>query len=87
MVTSQCIKCGSSIFKSVTKLAVDSRHKIKVFQCSVCREVISVQEEQSQNVKKNSVRIDRVQEPVLSSLKNQAVPNSDIESLMKYLYG
>jgi hypothetical protein len=87
MEASQCLKCGGSIFKSVTKIAAGSQHKIKFVQCSGCGEVVVVQEERSQIVKKNSVRIDQPLEPVRSSLRNQAIPIPDIESLMKYLYG
>jgi uncharacterized Zn finger protein (UPF0148 family) len=87
MAASHCLKCGSSIFKSITKFAVGSQHKIKFVQCSVCGEVVSVQEDQGQNVRKNSFRFDQMQESVLSSLRNQAKATSDIESLIKYLYG
>jgi 6-phosphogluconate dehydrogenase (decarboxylating) len=87
MATSQCVKCGNSVFELVAKFPVGSSRKIMFVQCSVCGGVVGIQEEHSQNVKGNPRRIEEIQEPVRSSFKTQATVDSDIESLIKYLYG
>lgn len=87
MPTSQCVKCGNSVFELVAKFPVGSSHRIMFVQCSVCGGVVGIQDEHSQNVKRNHRRIEHMQEPVRSSIRTQATVDSDIESLIKYLYG
>ncbi|MGD1046691.1 MAG: hypothetical protein ABR936_15390 [Bacteroidota bacterium] len=87
MATSQCLKCGNRYFESVVKIPIGSPRRIMFVQCSVCGGVVGVQEEHGMNSKKNSERIDQMHEPVRSLIKNQTVVPSDINTVLKQLYG
>jgi len=87
MATSQCLKCGNRYFESVVKIPIGSPRRIMFVQCSVCGGVVGVQEEQGQNLKKNSELIEPIQKPVISSLKAQNIAPSDINTVLKQLYG
>ena len=87
MATSQCLKCGNRFFESVVKIPIGSPRRVMFVQCSVCGGVVGVQEEHGLNSKKNPERIDYVQEPVQSPFKTQTVFPSDINTLLKQLYG
>jgi hypothetical protein len=56
-------------------------------QCSVCGGVVGVQEEHSQNSKKNPERVELMREPAHSPFKTQAIVPSDINTVLKLLYG
>jgi len=87
MAASQCIKCGNRFFESVVKIPIGSPRRVMFIQCSVCGGVVGVQEEQSQTAKKIPEHFNQLQEPVQSQVKTQAVIRSDIDTVLKLLYG
>jgi transcription elongation factor Elf1 len=87
MATSQCLKCGNRFFESVVKIPIGSPRRIMFVQCSVCGGVVGVQEEHGLSSKKNPERIDQMQQPVRSPFKAQTIVPSDINTVLKQLYG
>jgi hypothetical protein len=87
MATSQCLKCGNRYFESIVKIPIGSPRRVMFIQCSVCGGVVGIQEEHAQNLQKNPERIDQIREPVQSPFKTQAVVPSDINTVLKLLYG
>jgi hypothetical protein len=87
MAASQCLKCGNHFFESVVKIPIGSPRRVMFVQCSVCGGVVGVQEENGQSVKKNIERIDQRPEIVRPSFTPQAAVPSDINTVLKLLYG
>jgi hypothetical protein len=87
MAASQCLKCGNRFFESVVKIPIGSPRKVMFVQCSVCGGVVGIQEEYGQSSKKNPERLELVREPARSPFENQAAVPSDINTVLKLLYG
>jgi hypothetical protein len=87
MAISQCLKCGNRYFESVVKIPIGSPRRVMFVQCSVCGGVVGVQEEHGQNSKKIPDRVDHLQEPIGSASKTQSNIPSDINTVLKQLYG
>jgi DNA-directed RNA polymerase subunit RPC12/RpoP len=83
----QCFKCGNNFSEPVLKISHDSPQKLLFIQCPVCGGVVGVQEEHSQNSKKNSERTDQEKDLVESSWKIQGITLPDINTVLKHLYG
>jgi hypothetical protein len=87
MAISQCVKCGNRSFESVAKNPIGFPQQVMFIQCSACGGVVGVQEVRNENLKNNPERIDHEQESIKSSSKNQDIGPSDINAVLKYLYG
>jgi hypothetical protein len=87
MAASQCIKCGNRFFESVVKIPIGSPRRVMFIQCSVCGGVVGVQEEQSPTAKKIPEHITQKQDPVQPQAEFQTVVRSDIDTVLKLLYG
>ena len=87
MAVSQCVKCGNGVFELVAKIPMGSSRKVMFIQCSACGGVVGVQEDPNQYMKRHAGRLEQLQEPIRSSMKTKSVVESDIDSLIKYLYG
>ncbi|MCX6121624.1 MAG: hypothetical protein NTX44_08395 [Ignavibacteriales bacterium] len=87
MATSQCLKCGNRFFESVVKIPIGSPRRVMFIQCSVCGGVVGVQEEHGQSSKKDAERIELMEEPARSFFKTQTVVPSDINTVLRLLYG
>ena len=87
MATSQCLNCENRFFESVVKIPIGSPRRVMFVQCSVCGGVVGVQEEHGLNSKKNPERINHIQESGRSLFKTQTVFPSDINAVLKQLYG
>jgi hypothetical protein len=87
MAISQCLKCGNRFFESVVKIPIGSPRRVMFVQCSVCGGVVGVQEAHGQNSKKDPEQVELMREPAHSPFKAQAIVPSDINTVLKQLYG